>query len=57
MSVGIKDLKQIQKRLEDLRIKQFGGISIGEIDSELNSIEMDVFKLIDKASGLRICKT
>jgi hypothetical protein len=51
MSVGIKELKAIQKQIEDLRIEQHGGISIEIMDEKLHSIEMEVFKLMDKTSA------
>lgn len=59
-------LQKIQKQIEDLRIEQYHRISIETIDTKLYSIEMEVFKLMDKvcedkADGtnekdLRVCE-
>ncbi|MFA5297866.1 MAG: DUF551 domain-containing protein [Lutibacter sp.] len=59
-------LQKIQKQIEDLRIEQFHGLSIETMDTKLHSIEMEVFKLMDKvcegkADGtsekdLRVCE-
>lgn len=44
----LKALQKIQKSIEDLRIEQCHGLSIETMDTKLHSIEMEVFKLMDK---------
>jgi len=44
----LKALQKIQKQIEDLRIEQYHGLSIETMDNKLHSIEMEVFKLMDK---------